>query len=254
MSFIWRSGVADTTPPPGLSDTGVLIIRVVMSAVLGIGLLYGVLIMTTFQRYGTVMDKAWKQRIDDWIKEKSTGNKDSFPQPALDDPMYSPSYSSDTLYEQPAYGSSLRHLPSFDDINGRYPHGYGPDPYAPAPDIPSPRGSVLSNAPMSYQPGPNQSSVNAFPNHSSDFQGRGSIPPATYDSRGTPHPWGLVGTAEEFPRSLYPILESPIVPNEVPDNGLGFSSGLENRSGGGEDAHRNRVRFRLPSATSDSSM
>ena len=64
--------------PPRLSDTGLLVIRIVMTVVLGIGVLYGLLIMNTFQRYGTVMDKAWKQRIDEWIAEKAAGNIDSY--------------------------------------------------------------------------------------------------------------------------------------------------------------------------------
>jgi hypothetical protein len=63
---------------PGLSDTGLLVIRIVMTVVLGIGVLYGFLIMTTFQRYGMVMDKEWKGRIDKWIEEaaRNTGHPD----------------------------------------------------------------------------------------------------------------------------------------------------------------------------------
>jgi hypothetical protein len=59
-----------------------------MTVVLGIGVLYGILIITTFQRYGTVMDKAWKQRIDKWIEEKATGKVDSYAQPTPDDRPY----------------------------------------------------------------------------------------------------------------------------------------------------------------------
>ena len=84
MSFIWRTGVTSTTPP-GLSDTGLLVIRIFMTVVLGIGVLYGFLIMTTFKRYGLVMDKAWKQRIDEWIEEKeekTAGNIEALPYPS----------------------------------------------------------------------------------------------------------------------------------------------------------------------------
>ena len=43
--------------------------------------------MTTFQRYGLVMDKAWKLRIDEWIAEKAAGNIDLY---TLDDRSYAP--------------------------------------------------------------------------------------------------------------------------------------------------------------------
>ena len=67
VSFVWRSGVTSTTPP-GISDRNLLAIRITITVVLGIGVVYGILIMTTFRKYGAVMDKAWKQRIDEWIK------------------------------------------------------------------------------------------------------------------------------------------------------------------------------------------
>ena len=61
-------------------------------------------------------------------------------------------------------------------------------------------------------------------------------------------------------RTLYPIIESSSIPspNGDEENALGFSSGLEKRSGGGggDEAAAaaddgNRVRFRLPSGSSD---
>ena len=45
MSFTWRSEVTDTTALPRLSYTGLLAIRIVLTVVLGIGLLYGFLIL-----------------------------------------------------------------------------------------------------------------------------------------------------------------------------------------------------------------
>lgn len=70
MSFIWRTNARSTQPPPALSDTGLLIIRVIISSVLGLGLLYGTLVLRTFSRYGTTMDRAWKRRINGWMQEK----------------------------------------------------------------------------------------------------------------------------------------------------------------------------------------
>ena len=63
--------MTDTTTPPGLSDTGFLTIRIVLTVILGIGLLYGFLILKTFRRYGVVMDKAWQKRIDEWVQGKA---------------------------------------------------------------------------------------------------------------------------------------------------------------------------------------
>ena len=79
MSFIWRSGVIYTTPSD-ISDTGLLAIRIVLTVVLGIGLLYGFLILRTFRRYGEVMDKAWQKRIGEWVQGKET-LESSFIQP-----------------------------------------------------------------------------------------------------------------------------------------------------------------------------
>ena len=67
MSFVWRSGVTNTAPP-GISDTNLLAIRITFTVVVGIGVVYGILIMATFRQYGAAMDKAWRQRIDQWIE------------------------------------------------------------------------------------------------------------------------------------------------------------------------------------------
>ncbi|KAF9564916.1 hypothetical protein CPC08DRAFT_630547, partial [Agrocybe pediades] len=60
MSFIWRTSPQDSNPSNPLSSTILLIIRTVISSILGIGFIYGVLILRTFRRYGQVMDRAWK--------------------------------------------------------------------------------------------------------------------------------------------------------------------------------------------------
>ncbi|KAF8882523.1 hypothetical protein CPB84DRAFT_1790892 [Gymnopilus junonius] len=49
-----------------------LIIRALLSSLLGIGVLYGLLILNTFRRYGLVMDRTWQKRIDEWIDRKET--------------------------------------------------------------------------------------------------------------------------------------------------------------------------------------
>ena len=274
MSFIWRTGVTDTTPP-GLSNTGLLTIRIVMTVVLGIGVVYGFLIMTTFQRYGAVMDKAWKQRIDDWIAEKATGNRESFPQRTPDDLPYIPPQ---RFYPDRSYNRPL-HQPSFGDFTGyppyRYPPAYAPQTYVPAHDTGSPRRGRRPPSPnyasRNHRPGRNQTPVNTSPYSYSphpDFQDDGGMTSATrIPSPGaTPpplNPKGPAATAEvtQFPpgfvpvRYLSPILESPSGPSEGEDNALGISSGLENRITGGDHAPEdgNHVRFRLPSGRSGSS-
>ncbi|KAF4611256.1 hypothetical protein D9613_006592 [Agrocybe pediades] len=72
MSFIWRtSPLEDANPPNLLSSTMLLITRTVISSILGVGLIYGALVLRTFRRYGEVMDRQWKRRIDGWIEEKN---------------------------------------------------------------------------------------------------------------------------------------------------------------------------------------
>ncbi len=67
MSFIWRTSAQSTENPPNLSSSGLLIIRIVLSSVLGMGIVYGGLVLRTFARYGDTMDNTWKTRIDDWM-------------------------------------------------------------------------------------------------------------------------------------------------------------------------------------------
>ena len=289
MSFIWRTGVTSTTPP-GLSDTGLLVIRIVMTVVLGIGVLYGFLILITFQRYGTVMDKAWKQRIDEWIGEKATGNNDP------DHLPYSPRrphrYYPDRPLRYPTHNPSRYYQPSFGDVNGRYPR-YGSVPeyspssscgstpptrpytYTPAYAPPTVVGSAFStpssksdDAPTISRPGRNQATPQLelldpwFPYPSfGDVTSAAHIPRPGNTTPPTLNPNGPVTPAEELPprpipipeRTLYPIVEASTTPSEDEGNALGFSSGLKNRSGGGDEApdDGNHVRFRLPSGSSD---
>jgi len=74
MSYIWRTSPQDSDPPTPLSKEALLVIRVVISSILGLGLVYGALVLNTFRRYGEVMDRAWKGRIDGWIREKMSGS------------------------------------------------------------------------------------------------------------------------------------------------------------------------------------
>ncbi|KJA18069.1 hypothetical protein HYPSUDRAFT_45651 [Hypholoma sublateritium FD-334 SS-4] len=89
MSFIWRTNAQDTQIPPVLSHLGLLLIRILLSCVLGLGFVYGTLVISTFSRYGEAMDKAWKRRIDGWVQEKKFAHAPTpYPPPQ---PYYTPS-------------------------------------------------------------------------------------------------------------------------------------------------------------------
>jgi len=98
MSFIWRTGSPDAPPAP-LSHRGLLAVRVIITIVLGIGFIYGALIISTFQRYGEAMDQAWKQRIESWLEEKAGTS----PLPTMYNPQSYNGYSS----QQPPFNSSF---------------------------------------------------------------------------------------------------------------------------------------------------
>ncbi|PPR03922.1 hypothetical protein CVT24_008107 [Panaeolus cyanescens] len=72
LSFVWRTGDPVSGPPSPLSPRGLLVVRIVLTLVLGLGAIYGSLIFSTFRRYGESMDRKWKLRIDGWIREKIT--------------------------------------------------------------------------------------------------------------------------------------------------------------------------------------
>ena len=154
MSFIWRTGSPDAPPPAPLSHQGLLAIRVIITIVLGIGFIYGALIISTFQRYGEAMDKAWKQRIESWLEEKAAANP--LPPPT----MYNPRSYNDYLSQQPLFD------PSFDP---QYPQ-------------PVPPFSVENRAP-SYK-SPSYTDL-GYSGYSSDVKGKNSstsnstVPPYT---------------------------------------------------------------------------
>ncbi|TFK34900.1 hypothetical protein BDQ12DRAFT_761076, partial [Crucibulum laeve] len=70
MTFVWRTGSSNDQPPLPLAPAVATVIRTVLTAVLVLGIVYGILIVRTFRRYGDAMDKAWKARINGWLCEK----------------------------------------------------------------------------------------------------------------------------------------------------------------------------------------
>lgn len=53
-----------------MSRAILILIRIAITVVIGVGFIFGVLILETFSRYGEAMDKTWKRRIDGWVTEK----------------------------------------------------------------------------------------------------------------------------------------------------------------------------------------
>ena len=74
MTFVWRTGTTDPPLPP-LSPHAALGPRIVISSVLGLGLIYFLLVLNTFRRYGDDMDKAWIARVTGWAREKLSDEK-----------------------------------------------------------------------------------------------------------------------------------------------------------------------------------
>ncbi|KAH9479833.1 hypothetical protein JR316_0008428 [Psilocybe cubensis] len=128
MSFVWRTSSQSDSNPIVTSKTALLTVRIVISSVLGLGIIYGGLILSTFSRYGSAMDKAWKKRVDNWIVEKyglqSQGGQ------------YIPSQQ---------YPSSYYHTPYIRPGTTPLPPGLAPEyytPYVQQPGGPLPTGFV----------------------------------------------------------------------------------------------------------------
>ena len=65
MTFVWRAGTADERTGPTASFAQALAPRIIISAVLAVGALYFVLVVQTFARYGDLMDRRWRERVQD---------------------------------------------------------------------------------------------------------------------------------------------------------------------------------------------
>ena len=68
MTFIWRTGtIEDTRQTPIVTSHEALAPRIVVTCVFSLGLIYLVLIHSTFRRYGTAMDRSWRTRVLAWM-------------------------------------------------------------------------------------------------------------------------------------------------------------------------------------------
>ncbi len=274
MSFIWRTNAQDTQPLLVLSHSGLLLIRLLLSCVLGLGILYGSLVIRTFSHYGDAMDRDWKRRIDDWVQEKAH----TFAQYPPPHPYYAP----------PA--------PMVGDPNDRVPHDRH-EPfsntswYTPGPIFPpvSPLGSDVSDESNSSRVYATQS--NTLRNKASNFRPEDDIAAnfpgvkgpgydyathlnllplprnASENSRFDPYDPRRAGLAVSLPPDLPPIPGSAVPPVRVSGPPLGddgrtpsdgeyanhrhsFTTVEEEEE---EEELENRVRFRSPLASAKAS-
>jgi len=65
MAFLWRTGTSTEVESPGISFSTALAPRIVISALLVVGLFYSLLMLNTFRQWGDKMDRAWKEYLSD---------------------------------------------------------------------------------------------------------------------------------------------------------------------------------------------
>jgi hypothetical protein len=105
MSLVWRTGTTDDADRGPMTPKDAFAFRIIVTAVLSLGLIYFVLIASTLRRYGEMMDQAWHRRIVGWINDTvapapysaaGSGHIPTNPVPLVDPPA------SVTKYQPPA--------------------------------------------------------------------------------------------------------------------------------------------------------
>ncbi|KAF8159937.1 hypothetical protein B0H34DRAFT_674211 [Crassisporium funariophilum] len=282
MAFVWRTGGKDTTPSE-LSDKGLLAMRIIITIVLGLGLLYGCLIVSTFRRYGEVMDKAWKSRIDGWIDEKAAGTQTMQP-PLQSNPYYDSGshypHAYPTTFDS-NYQPPFHDVPSYTDfgLSGARSRGYDgmysplqhTGGYNPPPEPYVTPTQSRSGSPESTTSTVNVTRSNTLQNQSSKVQREDSIgasslslydqgysfqnpvrlPPRKTFAQGTIPPRLVpiryqASLAVPPPPNLPPIPGTPL--GALNDRNSGDNLGLLRSSLGApnEDEDDHHVRFRSP--------
>ncbi|KAJ7609062.1 hypothetical protein FB45DRAFT_945265 [Roridomyces roridus] len=69
MSFVWLTGSTNSPTDVVLSPRAALGVRIALTAVFSLGLIYFVLIVQTFHRYGDPLDREWMRRVNEWSRE-----------------------------------------------------------------------------------------------------------------------------------------------------------------------------------------
>ncbi|KAJ2916657.1 hypothetical protein MD484_g3730, partial [Candolleomyces efflorescens] len=71
MAFVWQTGTVNDAGAPSQTASEILVPRIIISAVLGLGFLYLILIAITFRNYSDPMEQAWRERLRGWQNEKA---------------------------------------------------------------------------------------------------------------------------------------------------------------------------------------
>ncbi|KAJ6491959.1 hypothetical protein C8R45DRAFT_189931 [Mycena sanguinolenta] len=69
MAFAWRTGAIEDPVSIALSNNAALGLRIGVSAVLAVALVYLFLIVKTLREYGDTMDKKWNEKVIGWARE-----------------------------------------------------------------------------------------------------------------------------------------------------------------------------------------
>ena len=72
MSLVWRTGTTDDADRGPMTPEDAFAFRIIVTAVLSLGLIYFVLIASTLRKYGEMMDQAWHRRLAGWINDTVT--------------------------------------------------------------------------------------------------------------------------------------------------------------------------------------
>jgi len=121
MAFVWRTGTSDGSHPL-LSQHAALGPRIAISAVLALGVIYSLLIINTFRRYGDAMDKAWRARVAGWARDKGSREKrlHAYPDGSWHSSTLSPQKLPEYYYSRyPTGPATVQNLTSFQGLQPR---------------------------------------------------------------------------------------------------------------------------------------
>jgi hypothetical protein len=110
--YVWRTGsVLDSSDLPQLSPHAALGVRISITGVFVLGLVYLVMIIKTLSRYGSAMDEAWTKRASEWQQGKlyhaHTGMKHSnVPYTTSSDSSYVRINPVTTAHQRPRFSES----------------------------------------------------------------------------------------------------------------------------------------------------
>ncbi|KAJ7084578.1 hypothetical protein B0H15DRAFT_783771 [Mycena belliarum] len=79
MAFAWRTGAITDSVDNAISPNAAQGLRVGLSAVLAVALVYLYLILRTFRTYGDAMDRKWNEKVSRWAREGRYAQIQSYP-------------------------------------------------------------------------------------------------------------------------------------------------------------------------------